>query len=199
MLRLSSESTIEPVTVDEIKNHLRIDATYIDEDELLEGYITAARKHAEDICQRAFVPSEYVLKLSSFANATASVELAMGPVSSSAGDVSVAYIKDDTAGSSTTLGATAYTVDYITEPNRIYPAYDREWPNDVRDFPNAITITYKSGYVATSCPGMVKNWIKMQVGSWWMQRERHGAVNLATVSHSLCDGLLDRWRVYGQR
>jgi hypothetical protein len=43
----------EPVTVDQARRHCRIDATY--DDDLLTGYITAARSIAEAYCNRAFI------------------------------------------------------------------------------------------------------------------------------------------------
>ena len=47
--------TIEPVTLEELKLHLRIDLDVLDEDEYLEGLIKAAREHAEDITRRAIL------------------------------------------------------------------------------------------------------------------------------------------------
>lgn len=52
-LRLVTPPTIEPVTLEEAKLHLRVDGT--EEDNLITALITAARQKAEDYTRRAFI------------------------------------------------------------------------------------------------------------------------------------------------
>ena len=43
----------EPVSLEEVKKHLNVDYNY--DDELISGYITAARQYAEEYTRRSFV------------------------------------------------------------------------------------------------------------------------------------------------
>ena len=47
------QPVIEPVSLDEMKKHLRVDID--DDDELIQAMITAARTHIENITRRAFL------------------------------------------------------------------------------------------------------------------------------------------------
>ena len=65
-LTLKTDVTSEPVSLSEVKKHLRIDVA--DEDTLLEAYLTAAREHAQELTGRAFGSQVYTLTLPAFAN-----------------------------------------------------------------------------------------------------------------------------------
>jgi uncharacterized phiE125 gp8 family phage protein len=62
-----SPPTNEPVSLEEMKAHLRVD--YDDENDLIENYIAAARRKLELRCARAFVEQTWELQLPSFADA----------------------------------------------------------------------------------------------------------------------------------
>ena len=53
---ISKQPTVEPVTLQEVKDYARIDAK--DDDKLLETLITACRKEAERVSNRAFITQE---------------------------------------------------------------------------------------------------------------------------------------------
>ena len=57
---ISKQPTIEPVTLEEVKAHARIDS--IDDDLLLDGLIIACRKEAERICDRSFITQEITVE-----------------------------------------------------------------------------------------------------------------------------------------
>jgi len=62
-LRLVTPPTIEPVTLEEVKLHLRVDGT--EEDSLISALITAARQKAEEYTKRAFITQSWELALDS--------------------------------------------------------------------------------------------------------------------------------------
>jgi 4-hydroxy-3-methylbut-2-enyl diphosphate reductase IspH len=107
---------------------------------------------------------------------------------------------DESSGDSTTLAATAYTVDYESEPPRVYPSKNNEWP-DTYDARKAVQIQFKAGYVlvgiaaTASTPEPIRQWIKMRVGSLYENRESMTITNLSfvTQTHSNFDGLLDNY------
>ena len=49
----------EPISLDEAKSDMRVDADFTEHDALIEGYIAAGRQHAETICRRAFVTQSW--------------------------------------------------------------------------------------------------------------------------------------------
>ncbi len=53
--KLITPAILEPISLEELKLHLRIELDVLDEDEYLEGLIIAAREHVEDITRRAIM------------------------------------------------------------------------------------------------------------------------------------------------
>jgi len=60
----------EPMSLADAKLHLRIDSS--DDDDLILSLITAARRYAEDYCDRTFVVTKWTMKLDSFYGAIGS-------------------------------------------------------------------------------------------------------------------------------
>jgi len=196
ILTLVSESTTEPVTVAELKTYLRMESTdSTAEDGLIGSYITVARKQAEHLTRRSLVTATWQLRLDDFANDTAIIELPKPPLSTASTNVSITYIKDTTAGDTTTIGSTVFTVDFYSEPGRIYPAYDNEWPDDIRDQKNAITIQFISGYSTsnTPIPSTILQWIKMRALDMYENRESITEARLEEIPRTYVDGLLDEY------
>jgi len=105
----------------------------------------------------------------------------------------VTYIKDTTVGDTTTVGSTVFTIDNNSEPGRIYPSYGNEWPSDVRDERNAVTIQYVSGY--STCPEEIKNWIKMRVADMYENREGLTPEQIYRIPRTYIDGILDPYTI----
>jgi uncharacterized phiE125 gp8 family phage protein len=129
----------EPVSLDEMKLHLRVDGT--DEDALIRGLIQAAREYCENFQNRAYVTQTITLKLDCFPSTTSSIQLPRPPLCKVD---SVTYI--DLNGVTQTFDSSKYVVNDISEPGEIYLGYNQQWPSDVRTVPNAVTVSYKAGY-----------------------------------------------------
>lgn len=190
-LRLVADATSEPVSLDEIKLHLRLSTASTVEDSLLTAYIKAARSYAENYTKRAFGQQTWELTLNGFPSS--GIELARPPLSTASTDVTITYV--DTSGVEQTLGSTVYTVDIYSEPGRVTTAYNNDWP-DTRDQDNAVKVTFKTGYSSSVMPEDIKHWIKLRVGSMYEHRE---SVTVGEAFNNLrrdyVDGLLDRHRV----
>ncbi len=184
-LRLITDATVEIVTLPEIKLHLGLSTESTIEDTLLNSFIKASRRAAERITHQAFTQQTWKLTLDTF---PAVIRPPRPPISSSAGDVTITYL-DPTSGNSTTLGATAYTVDAETKPARIYPSYNNSWPRH-RAVRAAITVQYLAGATdATAVDEEVRDWVKLRVGSFYENRESNSPSDLSAAP--FMDGMLD--------
>jgi len=151
----------EPVTVEEVKNQLRIDSTTEDAD--LAEYITAAREYGEDITRRAFATQTLEMYLDEFP--CGDIELSMPPLQSV---TSVKY--KDSAGTETTMTATTeYLVDTDSNIGRVVLPYGVSWPSFTAYPVNPIKIRYVAGY--TTLPSMLKNAMLLHVGYMYKYRD----------------------------
>ena len=145
-LSLVTAPAIEPIVLQEAKDHLNLD--HADHDAMIDAIIRVARDRVEDETGRALITQTWDQVFECFPGASRGVprgeiELAKAPLQSV---TSISYI--DTAGATQTLTAvTDYKVDAITEPGRIVPAFNKTWPQ-TRDEINAVTIRFVCGYGA---------------------------------------------------
>jgi len=196
--RLTSEATnasAEPVSVSQVKNHLRITAAA--EDALIGLYITAARQMAEDITKRALINTQWELTFDSF-DPTYKIVLPRPPLSTDSAQVVITYTK--TTGDTTTINSTVYAVEHRDEPGFIRLNYNSTWPDDVQDTEGAVRVVYRSGYTtANQAPEAIKHWIKMRAGQMYEYREPiiSGGIRgvVSEVPRDYVDGLLDPYRV----
>ena len=194
-LELRVEATAEPITIDEVRQYLRLSTSDTSENALLNSWIKAMRQLAENITQRQLMPATWELILDAFP--VSGIELPRGPLSTDSTDVVITYL--DSSGSTQILSATAYTVDYETDPGIVTPSYGNVWP-ETQDFINAVRITYISGYYTTSAtasdavPDAIKTWIKMRIGTIYENREAVAIDRnflVQELPRSFVDGLLD--------
>ncbi len=131
---------IEPVSLQELKDHLRIDD--VNDDALLDAIITAARQHAEFSTRRNLITTLLDLFLDDFPSSPDTVLLPFPPLQSV---TSVKYFDTDNA--QQTIAAADYEVDTSSEPGRLRPVTSKFWPS-VRDRVNAVEIRFTAGYGA---------------------------------------------------
>lgn len=196
-LKRITEPTTQCVTVDDCKDFLRMQGT-TSEDYLIQAFIKSAESYFENYTKRALMRQQWELRLDDFNGHTGDIELPRPPLSTNSSDVMISYIEDTTVGNTTTINATAVTIDYYSAPALVYPSYDNEWP-DPRDEKNAVRITYYSGYSTQSLvPEQIKHWVKLRVGAMY---EHRGAVMVGSgnfiteLPHSFVDGLIDEFVV----
>lgn len=166
-LTRSVAPTVEPVTTDEVRTHLRLDPDPQDETQL-SALITAAREHVEAWIEKALLTQTWVLRLDNFPSSCEAIRPDMPPM---LGVTSIVYTATD--GTSTTLSASLYQTDIYSMPGRIMPAYGQAWPSVQSGTMNAVTVTYTAGYgaAATAVPGPIKQAILMLIGELWENRE----------------------------
>jgi len=148
-LRLVTPPTIEPVTLEEVKLHLRVDGT--EEDSLISALITAARQKAEEYTKRAFITQSWELALDS---ASGKVYLPRPPV-----QAINEVILDGEIVSTENYALVGQDVFYAKIPlNAVNPA--------------GLVIRYTSGYgnTATDVPQAIRQAIMMLVAHLYEHR-----------------------------
>lgn len=133
-----SKPQAEPVGLEEMKAHLRID--YDKEDALIEQYITAARTRLERLTGRCFVEQEWELQSDSFESA---IEIPKPPT---VGLVSVTYISS--AGPEVTVDPADYA---LVQGGEFQPAtliWNTAFPTSLATRGDAARIRFKAGWPA---------------------------------------------------
>lgn len=171
-LRIVEAPEVEPITLVEAKRHCRIEEDIIEDDELVESYISAATAWAENYCNRFFVLRTVELSLDAFPCGI--LELPGGDVQSID---SVTY--RDTAGAQQTWDETEYDADLTGVPARLAPGYGYTWPA-ARRVMGGIRVRYRAGYAESgdspsdyraNIPRSVRQALLLLVGTWYEQRE----------------------------
>lgn len=118
---LVSSPASEPVSLEEVKNFLGIDADDETEDFALLLYLTAARTALENFTGRAFITQTRAVSFDRFAPC-GFLELPRPPL------VSVDFVKYTVAAESITVGTDKYSVEIHKEPGAIRWADDFSLP-----------------------------------------------------------------------
>jgi uncharacterized phiE125 gp8 family phage protein len=166
-LRLFAEPADLPVSLEEVKLHLREDSS--EQDELITIFIRAATEHAQTFTGRALVDQEWELTLDAFPASELRIPLA--PL------IAVTSIKyDDGIGDEQTLPTEAYRVDMrADEASWIVPV--SAWPATLSGI-NAVRVRFRVGYEmssdspdASTVPPEIKVAIMLMVGTMYEHRE----------------------------
>ena len=139
--RVTVEPTIEPVTVEEVKENAFIVSDNSYDSYIRSQLIPSARQYVEELANRSLITQtraqyyddlEYVMYLR------------YGPVQS----VSSITYKDSQAVQQT-LTSSLYTVDTASIPARVVQAYDQNYPSAICDT-NSVVVTSVCGYGSTA-------------------------------------------------
>lgn len=163
-----------PVSLADMKLHLRIESDVTEDDTLITTLISAATTYAQDFQRRTFMTSALTESYDGF---PCFFSVPLPPLISV---TAIKYIDDN--GDEQTLASDQYRVDTASEPGRITEAYNTNWPS-TRRITNSVVLTYSAGYGdATTVPTTVKAAIKLLVGNWYENREATiSGVNISIV------------------
>lgn len=199
-LKVATQPAVEPVTLAEAKQHLRVDIS--DDDTYIGALITAARQWVEEYVDRALVSQQLTMRLDSFPY---EFELPRPPMASS-GTLTATTITYtlDPGGSgtatltTTTLSASTYRVDREDTPGRIRTVYGGTWPSHLSD-PNAVAVTWWAGYGAegSNVPAAIRHAMLMLIGHFYERRLAADSVPATEVPFGV-KALLDsqKWGSY---
>ncbi len=155
-----------PLTVDEVKEHLRVDAA--DEETLLDAYLAAATGWAESYTGRALVTQTWDVYYARWPGPEG-FELPLPPLQSV---TSIQYTPE--GGAPATLAAGVYQVVAAREPGRVLPAHGQEWPAEPLQPAAALPIVVRMvcGYgAAGTVPAGIRQGIRWLVGHMMENRE----------------------------
>lgn len=152
--------TVEPVSIEEAKAHLRLDHNY--EDVWLMTAIAAAREDAETFTGRALAEQTLELRLDRWP-AVDELWLPRPPVTA------VSWVKyTNELGAQSTLAAETYLVDAGPQAARLRLRVGQAWPGVVLQA-GGLVVRYTAGYPVV--PARVKQAILMMVGHLYENRE----------------------------
>ena len=159
-LKTYAAPTVEPLTVDQVMEPLRLD----EYETMLPLLIASARASAEAATSLALMTQTLDLYLDAFP--CAEIVLPRSPLQSV---TSITYT--DTDGATQTLAASEYQVDTASAPPRIAPAYGKSWPS-TRQQLNAVQVRFVCGHTAAaSVPADIKAWMLLSIGAAYEHRE----------------------------
>jgi uncharacterized phiE125 gp8 family phage protein len=202
----TSAPSIEPVTLAEAKNHLRVDSDLTQDDALITMLISAARRYAESYCGLSFISQGWRLVLDAFPGAGVqgvpwgrtyslpgnAVLLERGPVTAI---TSITYTAMD--GSNQTMPSTDYAADVSGLLGRVTPVFGRIWPIPLPQI-GAVKVDYTAGFGATaaSVPEGIRQWMLLRTATLYRNREEVAILVRGKVDPlPYVDSLLDPYRV----
>ena len=162
-LRVITPPTIEPVSLAEAKQHLRIE--HDADDSLISASITAAREWTEVYLDSSLIATRWRVTLDMF---PAEIVLPKSPLLSSPAPVVTYKTTNETT---VTLSSSDYRVDAYAQPPAIRPNYADSWPAHLADY-NAVAVEFSVGYGTTAdeVPQRIKNALLMLTTHLYEQR-----------------------------
>lgn len=163
---LSVAPTVEPITADEVKTHLRIMTS--DDDGYINDLIKVVRQKVEYDLRRALITQTWKMYLDDFPASGNLIRIPYPPLQS-AGMVIKYY---DTANVQQTWSSDEYEVDIYSEPARVGLVSGCVYPSTY-DRMNAVEITFVAGYglTAATVPWTVKQAMFLLCGHYYENRE----------------------------
>lgn len=173
---LKTAPAVEPLALDELKLHLRVD--HDDEDTYIEGLALAARRHVEQtILNRALITQTWNLYLDRFPGRS-QIRLPYPPLQSVTG---VYYTPE--GDSEQTYGAANYHVDVLSRVGRVVLEKNSAWPGDELQVVNGVRVEFVAGYgdEADDVPEEVRRAMLLIVGDLYENREETVGVQGLTL------------------
>jgi hypothetical protein len=182
--KLVTAPAVEPVTLDEAKEHMRI--TNNDSDGFIEALITEARQMLESISSVNFITQTWVLTIDNWPGAKdawwggiregaisdlfggyASVALPRYPLQS----ISGINVYDEAGNATAVTVADVFDVDTESRRGKIVLKSNAAWPVALRPS-NAIKVTYVAGYgdAASDVPAALKRAVRSMVAYMFEHR-----------------------------
>lgn len=158
-LNRSTDPTELPVTLEEMKDHVRELSS--DFDAQFHALLYAATRYVEDVLGRSLVTQTWQLTLDRFHART--IKLPMGPVQSVS---SIKYTPTDD--SEQTFAATKYTV--WTDNDSLSLKVGDSWPGEIVE-PGGITIEYVAGQAREDVGEPEKLMVKLLAAHWFRHPE----------------------------
>ncbi len=187
LTKLTDPTTL-PVSLSDVKDHLRIEQDEVDYDNDLKELIYAAGSYVAEETHSTLITTQFTAKWDCFSSEV--MKIPGWPIISID---SIQYVDDD--GVTQTLSPSLYRTELVQCPATIRPAISEDWPSTEADAIDAVTVTFTAGYgaAASDVPYMFRAMIKLLVAHWFKHREAVGSSN--TPIKIAFDALRDQLRV----
>lgn len=186
--RIVTAPTAEPITLVDVKEHLR-GISHNDHDVMLNALIKNAREEAEHRTNRALMPQTIAALYKTWPKNDTFV-LPSAPLTSV---TSIIYTAAD--GTETTFASDNYAVDTDSVPGRVVLGYEKVWPTATLhhdEYP--IEVTYVAGYAnAAAVPQSIKTAMLFIIERLY---DRPPDPYLGTIERAI-DSLLNAYKVWG--
>ena len=158
--KIITEPAVEPVTLEQVKNHSRI--THIEDDSWLLMAMVVARQYVEKTCELSLITQTRRTTFDGFRKPW--LTLAYGPTLSISG---IQYY--DQTNTLQTLAS--YQAALESNPCLIVPAPGQPWPQTMPNKMDAVKVTYVAGYGdPENVPAALKQAILLLVDHWYSNR-----------------------------
>ena len=157
---------LEPVTLEDVKAHLRVD--HDEEDDLLAAAIAAARSHVETATRRKLIEQSWRIHLDRWPR-NRMLRLPIAPLMS----VDAIRVRSG-EGAPVVADPETYVVDTASVPGRL--ALEADVPSPPVRRANAIEIDVTAGYgdAAADVPSPLRHAVTMLVAHWYEHRAAAG-------------------------
>ena len=196
--KINTAPATEPVTLEEVKRHLRLAVSaaqasgYSEEDEWFTRSIAAARRMVEQELGRVLITQTWDVYYDRWPS-NRFIELPYPPLVSAA----VTYRLEDDTGYDNTF--TDIITDIIEEPGRIVLAADESWPTGTLYPVNPIKVEIVCGYGAASAvPSGIRSAILLKLSD--LHEERGDTlIGPSFTNLGAINSLLQQYRMWGPR
>ena len=167
---LKTAPTVEPISLDEAKRHLRIEIDETNHDDYLQDLIVVARNQVEMITWRKLITQTWYAYLQDWPCSWPSAEYIELPFGNLQSVTAIKYTDSD--GDESTWDSTEYIVGTDYQKGRVTLADGYTWPNETLYPSNPIEVEFLCGYgLAVSVPSQIKHAMKMIMSELFENRE----------------------------
>ncbi len=162
------QNFVEPLSLADVKNHLRVEPSMTEDDALIQVFMSAAREQAEIMQRRVLVRKQFDLTYDFWPGYR--LKLASPVVS-----VDLVSYKDDTGNTTELVAGIDYIVDLHKQPAILQAPWNACWPSTSLWPSSAILIRFTAGYAADdqfwAGPGArLKAGMLLLISSWYNNR-----------------------------
>ena len=166
---LVTASTAKALELEAVKNHLRVEIGWTDDDDYIKSLISVSEKWAENKTGRRLINQTWKSYTDDWP-AGDHITLPYMPLSSVP---STGILYKCSTGNSTTMGSTRWNADTVSEPPRVYLEYGDSWPStSLYDYnPISIEGVYGYGSRSSDVPTPIKQGMLLMISHWYENRE----------------------------
>lgn len=172
------EPVVEPVSVYEAKQHLRIDQDFLDDDLYIQSLITASRHYVENYVDRTILRTQLQMKLDYFPV----WDLPLPRPPAMPDDVTIRYVSSDASLGYQYSTWTNFRTDRDATPAVLRPQWNGTWPS-CRGAENDVIVTWWAGYgtAGDSVPVPARHAMLLTTAHWYRNREAVSETRLSPV------------------